>query len=323
MTYNSAPRSLGRTEVQWTAVDPFAPDEARELAQQVEISPAVRRAYVAAHIVSDETAEQQIRQLLERILQTGRIGRSPSGWRARSHKADSPDDGSPESSYAFILDGGCRRVVAYLGPAVSWFDQERHIPTEELRHQLDERRRKETEAQRLKARRQEEQAQRQAAHEERMRVERAEAEARRAAALPLPTWPLFDAYQVYDRNGRAVPLPHPRRPVTDEETIRHAGRRPNVLFHADALNSPFFRELPLEERPKALHAVVDTLLRAPTKGRVAIGPTSITVTGLKVTFTLRPDCAVVRTLNPPQPGNNEPARYRADRWRLPRPKKSD
>ncbi|WP_406088230.1 hypothetical protein [Streptomyces virginiae] len=323
MTSNSAPRSGGRTEVQWTAVDPFAPDKARVLAQQIEFSPAARRAYVVAYIVSDETAEQQMRQLLERILQTGRIARSPSGWRARSHKADSPDDGSPEGSYAFILDGACRRVVAYLGPAVSWFDQETHIPTEDLLHQLDQRRRKETEAQRLKARRQEEQAQRQAAHEERMRVERAAAEARRAAALPVPTWPLFDADQAYDWDGRAVPLPHPRHPVTDEETIRRAGRRPDVLFHADALNSPFFRDVPLAERPQALRAVVDSLLRAPTKGRVTIGPTCITVTGLKVTFTLTPDCAMVRTLNPPKPGNNEPARYRADRWKLPRPKKSE
>ncbi|MEY2271994.1 hypothetical protein, partial [Streptomyces sp. BF23-19] len=91
----------------------------------------------------------------------------------------------------------------------------------------------------------------------------------------------------------------------------------------DALNSPFFRDVPLEERPQALRAVVDTLLRAPTKGRVTIGPTSITVNGLKVTFTLTPDCAVVRRLNPPKPGNNEPARYRADRWKLPRPKKSE
>lgn len=313
----------GRTEAQWTTVAPFAPDEARVLAQQIAISPGVRRAYVAAYIVSDETAEQQIRQLLERILQTGRIARNPSGWRARSHKADSPDDGSPEGSYAFILDGARRRVVAYLGPAVSWFDQEAHIPTEDLLHQLDERRRKETEAQRLKARRQAAQAQRQAAHEERMRVERAAAEARRAAALPIPTWPLFDADQAYDWDGRTVPLPRPRRPVTDEESIRRAGRRPDVLFHADALNSPFFRDVPLEERPQALRAVVDTLLRAPTKGRVTIGPASITVNGLKVTFTLTPDCAVVRTLNPPQPGNNEPARYRADRWRLPRPKKSE
>ncbi|WP_406739581.1 hypothetical protein OG365_41065 (plasmid) [Streptomyces sp. NBC_00853] len=289
------------------------------LAQQVVISSGARRAYVAAYVVSDETAEQQIRRLLERILQTGRIARNSSGWRARSHKADSLDDGSPESSYAFILDGACRRVVAYLGPAVSWFDQETHIPTTDLLHQLDERRQKEVEAQSLKARRQE----RQAAHEERMRVEREQAEARRAAALPVPTWPLFDADQAYDWDGRPVPLPHPRRPITDEERIRRAGRRPDVLFHADALNSPFFRDVPLKERPQALRAVVDSLLRAPTKGRVTIEPASITVNGLKVTFTLTPDCAVVRTLNPPKPGNNEPARYRADRWKLPRPKKSE
>ncbi|MFB7174474.1 hypothetical protein ACFCYM_27170 [Streptomyces sp. NPDC056254] len=138
--------------------------------------------------------------------------------------------------------------------------RETHIPTEDLLYQLDERRQKEVKAQSLKARRQEEQAQRQAAHEERMRVEREQAQARRAAALPVPTWPLFQADQAYDWDGRPVPLPHPRRPVTDEERIRRAGRRPDVLFHADALNSPFFRDVPLEDRPKALRAVVDSLL---------------------------------------------------------------
>ncbi|MFB6565076.1 hypothetical protein ACFCYH_40395 [Streptomyces sp. NPDC056400] len=42
-----------------------------------------------------------------------------------------------------------------------------------------------------------------------------------------------------------------------------------------------------------------------------------------MTFTLTPDCAMVCTLNPPKPGGDEPARYRADRWKLPRPKKSE
>ncbi|GEC06067.1 hypothetical protein SSP24_37220 [Streptomyces spinoverrucosus] len=70
----------------------------------------------------------------------------------------------------------------------------------------------------------------------------------------------------------------------------------------------------------AMRGVVDKLLRASTKGTVSIDPGAITVTGQKVTLTFTPDRAMVRTLNPPQPGHSTPARYRADRWRLPRPR---
>ncbi|MFE7110814.1 hypothetical protein ACFU98_16295 [Streptomyces sp. NPDC057575] len=80
------------------------------------------------------------------------------------------------------------------------------------------------------------------------------------------------------------------------------------MFHSDALNSPFFREVPLERRCEALHHVLDVLLRAPRKGTVVIGhDAAITVTGRKVAMTLTPDCAAVRTLNPPRPGNNMPS----------------
>jgi hypothetical protein len=59
------------------------------------------------------------------------------------------------------------------------------------------------------------------------------------------------------------------------------------------------------------------------KGHVVVGPEYITVTGQQVTFTLTPDCAMVRSLNPPQPGNNTPASDRADHWKIPRPKERE
>ncbi|MFE7402695.1 hypothetical protein [Streptomyces sp. NPDC057557] len=63
-----------------------------------------------------------------------------------------------------------------------------------------------------------------------------------------------------------------------------------------------------------LHRVLDVLLPAPLKGTVVIGHDAITVTGKKVTMTLTPDSAGVRTLNPPQPGNNTPPGYRIKNW---------
>lgn len=126
---------------------------------------------------------------------------------------------------------------------------------------------------------------------------------------------------MYDGNGQAVPLPTAGRPIRDETTIRRVGRRPYLLFHADALNSPFFRNIAPDRRHEAIRRVVDKLLRAPTKGQVMVGPDCITVTGQRVTFTMTADCAMVRSLNPPQPGDLTPASYRADRWKISRSEK--
>ncbi|WP_143658396.1 hypothetical protein [Embleya scabrispora] len=152
-----------------------------------------------------------------------------------------------------------------------------------------------------------------------MREQEEDAARRRAEALR-PMWPVMAMGQ-YDRNGTAVPVPSPRRPVTEEARVRHVGRRPHVVFHADALNSPFFAKVPLEERCEALTRVLDVLLRRPSEGKVSIGPGSITVSGRKVTLTLTPDCAMVRTLNPPRKGDkNIPPLYRAARWPVDRPR---
>lgn len=207
MSHQPPPQPGGRPEA-WTATDRFSPEQANALAQKVEIAQSARSAYIAAHVVSDATAEQQIRQLLARILQTGRLALKQSGCRARSHKAD----GEGDDSYTFILDRGCRRVIKYSGPPTSWFDKEIHVPVGDLLAMLDERRRKELEAERRKEHQREAQEQRQEAHEQRMRTQRAEAEARRAAAIPAPAWPLLPAGQAYDENGQSVPLPTPGAP---------------------------------------------------------------------------------------------------------------
>ncbi|WP_329028191.1 hypothetical protein [Streptomyces sp. NBC_00690] len=173
MRHQPVPQPGGRTAV-WTAADRFSPEQANALAEKVEIAHGARGAYIAAHVVSDATAEQQIRQLLARILQTGRLAVRQSGFRARSHKADSEGD----SSYTFILDRGCQRVVGYSGPPTSWFDRETHIPVDDLLATLEERRLKELQTQR---------------RNEQQRAQLEEAEATRAAAIPAPTWPLLPA----------------------------------------------------------------------------------------------------------------------------------
>jgi hypothetical protein len=303
---DSTPASGGRpTSGRWQPIDVFFPDEATEFARTTRITRNARREYMSAHIVSEETADEQIRQLVERILSTGRLAREHGGkmLRACSNKADG------DGVYSFLLDPVTRHVIGYQGPAICWFD-EVHVPTEDLLKVIDERRQQE-----------QEKAERQAAHEQRMREQQEAATARRAreATPPEPSWPLLPEGQ-YDRNGNPAPLPSRRRPITDEDRIRRVGRLPHVVFHADALNSAYFRDVPPEERCEALRHVLDKLLRAPTKGTVSIGPERITVTGQKVTLTLTPDCTAVLTLNPPRPGNETPSRYRADRWRLPRVK---
>ncbi|WP_055526044.1 hypothetical protein [Streptomyces graminilatus] len=138
---------------------------------------------------------------------------------------------------------------------------------------------------------------------------------REAAPEPSePAWPLLPV-GYYHRDGTPAPQPVRRRPITDEARIRRVGRLPHVVFHSDALNSPFFREVPVEGRCEALQRVLELLLRAPSKGTVAIGPAAVTVTGKKVTMTLTTDRTVVRTLNPPEPGNRkDPPQYRAKNW---------
>ncbi|MGW0337771.1 hypothetical protein ACWD0J_39240 [Streptomyces sp. NPDC003011] len=283
----------------WQPVNVLSLDEAAEFARTARITRSAQREYMATHIVSEETAEQQVRQLVERILSTGRLAREQSGTmlRARSHKADG------EAPYSFLLDPATGYVIGYRGPATSWFD-EVHVPIEDLLTEIDERHRQEKEK-----------AERRTAHEQRMREQREAAADRQARTAELATqWPQLPQGQ-YDRGGNPAPPPRPRRPLTDEDRIRCVGRLPHVVFHADALNSTYFRDVPPQNRCEALHRVLDVLLRAPSKGTVHIGSDSITVTGKRVTMTLTPDCAMVRTLNPPRPGNkNEPPRYRAAQW---------
>ncbi|MEV8334295.1 hypothetical protein [Streptomyces niveus] len=301
---DSTTRPVDRpTPPRWEPVDVLSADEAMGFARTARITRGAAREYMARHIVSDATAEQQLRLLVGRVLQTGRLARRLGGpvLRAHSHKADG------DNAYSFLLDLAAGRIVGYRGSNVSWFEGV-HPSVEELVKAKAEGRRRE-----------EERAQRRAAHEDRMRDEQAAAAARRARKagfIPSPSWPLLSE-GAYDRSGDPVPLPHRRRPITDEDRIRRVGRLPHVVFHSDALNSPFFREVAAEDRCEALRRVLDKVLRAPTKSSMCISSDCITVTRQKVTLTLTPDCAMVRTLNPPKAkGDNTSAhRYRADRWK--------
>ncbi|MFF8786696.1 hypothetical protein [Streptomyces sp. NPDC015125] len=292
----------GHTPGRWHRIEVLPQQEAEEFARTARVTRHARREYMGTHIVSEATADAEIRQLVERFLQVGHLARGASGTvRARCPKAD-----GKEHPYSFLLDMETRHVVGYVGPAVSWFDEIR-APLEELRrHQAEQQERRE------------EQRRRRAAHEQRMQEQQEAAAARRAAALQpkrlQPTWPQLPV-GYYGRDGNPAPEPARRRPITDEARIRRVGRLPHVVFHSDALNSSFFREVPVERRCEALQRVLDLLLRAPSKGTVVTGPDAITVTGKKVTMTLTPDCTVVRTLNPPEPGNRkDPPQYRAKNW---------
>lgn len=254
---------------------------------------------MAAYILSEAAAEAEIRKLLERFLQVGRLACGVGGVvRVRSPRCDGED------AYSFRVDLQTRCVVSYRGPAGSWFDGA-HLPLEELRQVLAERGRREQDREQARQ-------ERRVAHERRMREEQAAARGRVAAALG-PTWPVLpDGY--YNQAGDPVPVPWRRRPIHDEARIRFVGRLGHVVFHSDALNSPFLREVPVERRCEVLRRVVDVLLRASSKGRVVIGSDAVTVAGKGVTLTLTPDCAVVRTLTP-EPGKikNLP-RYRIKDW---------
>ncbi|GGV57292.1 hypothetical protein [Streptomyces spectabilis] len=277
----------------WQQINVLSPAEAAEFARTAHITRNARRQYMGKQIVSEETADEQVRKLVARLLQVGRLAREHSGRvvRARSPKADGED------SYAFYLDLGTGHVISYCGPTTSWFDQG-HPPLEDLLHQQAEQRRLQEER---------------AADKTRRREQQEAAAARRGACLQ-PTWPVVPEGQ-YDQSGRPVPPPARRRPITNEARIRHVGRLPHVVFHSDALNSPFFRDTPVDDRFEALRVVLDLLLRAPTKGSVVADGQAVTVTGKRVTMTLTPDCAMVRTLNPPRPGNkNTPPVYRSKNW---------
>ncbi|MFG2210943.1 hypothetical protein [Streptomyces sp. NPDC048638] len=290
----------GHAPGRWRRIEALPRPEAEDFARTALITRHAQREYMGAHIVSEETADAEIRQLLERFLQVGRLARDAGGTvRARSPKADGDD------AYSFLLYLESRHIIGYRGPELSWFEGV-HVPLDDLRQAVAERRRRDEEKQ-----------QRRAEHEQHMREQREAREERlqeqRAEALK-PRWPVLEAGH-YDRNGNPAPVPVPRRPITDEARIRHVGRLPHVVYSADALNSPFFRNVPLEARCEALRRVLDVLLRAPSKGTVVIGTDAITVTGKKVTMTLSRDCAAVRTLNPPRPGSkNEPPSYRAKTW---------
>ncbi|MEV0982589.1 hypothetical protein [Streptomyces sp. NPDC049915] len=115
----------------------------------------------------------------------------------------------------------------------------------------------------------------------------------------LSTWKRIVTQWPVVRPGRPADEPAaPSGSGHDEAAIRRIGRGPGMVFHADALNSPFFQDVPLDKRFAAIVRVVDLLLRKPSKGRVSVGEKAITVTGNKVTLTLTPDCRMVRTLKP-------------------------
>ncbi|MEY9842504.1 hypothetical protein [Streptacidiphilus sp. EB103A] len=259
---------------------------------------------MAAYITSEETADQQIRLLLERILQTGAIARDGTRVRARSHKTDS---GSTHR-YVFYLDDDCRRVAGFHGPPESWFEQLVRIPLEDLLGRLEE------------ARLQQRAAQLRREEQLRTAEERAsrKKEATRAA-VPKPTWPLLPV-GAYDQNGLAVPVPIPRRPITDEARLRHVAYLNHVVFHADVLNSAFLRDVPVEERHEAMRAVLIRLLRTP-RTSVALDRTGITATGSRngrtIVLTFTPDGAMVRAL---KAGQTMMTRYQARYWKLPEPR---
>lgn len=74
------------------------PREAEEFAWTAQITRHAQREYMATHIVSEATADTEIRQLVERFLQVGRLARGTGGTvRARSPKAD-----GDEHPYSFL-----------------------------------------------------------------------------------------------------------------------------------------------------------------------------------------------------------------------------
>ncbi|MFJ8955213.1 hypothetical protein ACIRO1_34485 [Streptomyces sp. NPDC102381] len=300
----------------WETSEVFSPETAAELARTVRITQTAQRRYMAAYIVSENTADHEIRLLLTRFLQVGRISRKAGTtvMRARSPKTDGND------AYTFLVDTAAKAVIGFVGPDLSWFSRE-HVPTENLLQSHKLRLQREQEQQASKQARQAEERQRREAHLQRMAEQESAARARRQAGLPAHiTWPVLPADCVYDWDGRSLPEPDARRPIRAEESIRRVARRPGTVFHADALNSPFFRSVPVHERFQALRSVVDKLLRAPTKGTVTVGRDHITVTGQKVALTLTPDCTMVRTLMPSGRAPLNTAQYNAKRWQLPDPR---
>ncbi|WP_331726121.1 hypothetical protein [Streptomyces sp. NBC_00470] len=203
-------------------------------------------------------------------------------------------------------------MLRFIGPDRPWFGRE-HVLIEDLRRAYELLLQRDQEQRAVKGVRQPEEQRRADAHERHI-VEQAAARTRRDAALQAQiTWQLVPADCAYDWDGNQLPFPEARRPIRAEESVLRVARRPGTVFHDDALNSPFFRDVPVEERFQHLRNVVDKLLRAPTKGTVAVERDHIAVSGQKVTLTLTPDCTMVRTLNPLGPNPLNSTQYNGKR----------
>ena len=126
---------------------------------------------------------------------------------------------------------------------------------------------------------------------------------------------VFPADRVYARNGRPVKAPMPGEPVADEARVRRLARLNRVDFHSDALNAEFFVQLPAEERPAALAAVVEVALRTPKKSVVTISEHAITVVHHRVVLTLSPGCLVVTKVSAPDGKGRSSPVYKARDWR--------
>ncbi|MCZ1011934.1 hypothetical protein [Streptomyces lydicus] len=65
----------------WQRIEALPQQEAQEFARTARITRHALRKYMGAHIVSEATADTEIRQLVERFLQAGRLARGASGTR--------------------------------------------------------------------------------------------------------------------------------------------------------------------------------------------------------------------------------------------------
>jgi hypothetical protein len=255
------------------------------------------RVYMARHIVADGMAREQLLQLAGRVVRTGRLFVSPGGGLvlAQTH----PRDGR----YALMLDFDAARIIRYTGMPTSWHERTPRADLDELN--------------RLNAREEAAGLLRQQRRAQAQVVAREAAErAARCRALERPDLPFG---RVYDRWGNQASVPMPRPAVADEAAIRRLGRQDRVLFHGNALNARFFSGLSAGERPAALAAVVDVLLRAPTKGVVTVTGEAVTVTHRKVVVRLSPDCLVVTAVLVPPGKKRHPPLFKPGDWKLCRP----
>ncbi|MFJ4679249.1 hypothetical protein [Kitasatospora sp. NPDC088783] len=275
---------------------------AKQVAEAASITPPALRRYMAAYLVCEDTAKREIRQLLERFLRTGRLARRPGSGtvRVRNHRLDDVNG----DAYTFILSPGTETVLAFSGPAQSYFGRP-HQATDDLAAAVAANRQRVQEQLQRKADRMEQQEQVRAARENAR-------QARIEAARPDP-WPLVPE-GFYDRNGQPA-VDWSRPPLAGEAQIRRAGRSRQMLFHSDALNSVYFREVPIEERHEALARVLDVMMRTERKGAIAVAGGAITVTNRKITLTLAPHGMAVLAAKVPSE-EHMPSRYRRDKWPL-------